>query len=99
NANPEAAIQMHWDFYPSQAPTGDEGKALKENLPVVEDRWEADAAPGTDGLVGYLDKPELEKSISFFDKYRLIDRKVPVDQIDGMEAAKKAAQKLDANKI
>ncbi len=99
DANPEAAIRMHWKAYPSQAPKGDEDQAIQDTLPIVETRWAADAAPGSDGLIGYLDEKTLEDSIAFFVEHGLIDQAVPVEQIDGMDVTKEAAEDLDTDEI
>lgn len=37
-ANPEAAIQIHWDMFPQFAPTGDKAAALANALPVLNRR-------------------------------------------------------------
>lgn len=96
DANPSAAIQLHWKAYPAQAPkTGKLEQNVEDTMPVVQDRWKADAAPGTDGLVGYLSDAELKKSISFFAEHGLIDQEVSVEDVSGMATAKKAAEELD----
>lgn len=96
NENPAAAIQIHWQQYPAQAPKDAPiEQAVEETLPIVTDRWRADAAPGSEGLVGYLDPSELEESAAFFFENGLIENPIDTEQVSGMDAAKEAATSFD----
>lgn len=94
--NPAAAIQIHWQQYPAQAPKDVPiEQAVEETLPIVTDRWAADAAPGSEGLVGYLDPAALKDSADFFFEHGLIENPIDLEQISAMDAAKEAATSFD----
>lgn len=94
--NPRASIQLHWKEYPAQAPKDQSTKAaVDETLPIVEERWAIDAAPGTDDLVGYLDEQSMQESVDFFRKYGLLENEIDVDQVSAMNVARRAAESFD----
>jgi NitT/TauT family transport system substrate-binding protein len=97
--NPLAAVQIHWKAHPDQKPTNvDEAKAIRQALSLVETRFKVMDQPGTNGLVGYLDPPTVQKSLDFFFKNGVIEHPLKAAAVTALDVAKEAAQ-FDAKAV
>lgn len=89
--NPAAALKIHWKAHPDQRPAGlSEKAAIAQSLPIVADRYQADAASQGGAAPGYLDTATVQRSIDFFLRTGLIKQKVDASEVVDLSAAKDA---------
>lgn len=67
NENPSAAVEIHWEKYPTAKPAdGDKPEVLEQWANVVQERISlAYLGKGPDGLYGTADEADVEKSLQF----------------------------------
>lgn len=91
-ANPEAAIKIHWKMFPASKPTNVSDEiAMKNAMEILTDRINLVYLPkGMNGLIGYADLNEVQKTADFMAKNRFLKNPIQVKDFIDFSLLKKA---------
>ncbi|WP_134323795.1 ABC transporter substrate-binding protein [Cumulibacter soli] len=81
DANPAAALQIHWQAYPEQKPDGDLQEAIDATVPTVEERFGYPVEPGPDGNLGAVSMDDAQEAIDFMYENGVIDEQLNAEDV------------------
>ncbi|WP_183407788.1 ABC transporter substrate-binding protein [Nocardioides marmoriginsengisoli] len=90
NANPEAAVKIHWERYPtSKAADGDKPEVLAQWAATIKERIDlAYLGKGPDGFYGTADEKDLAGSLQFQVDAGILPKMPDLKQLVDLEFAK-----------
>lgn len=97
--NPGAALQIHWEAYPEQKPSGSVEEALASAVPTVEERFVYSAEPGPNGVIGEVSMEDAQKAIDFMYENGIIKEQLNAEDIVDLSPSAEAAEKYDIDAV
>lgn len=79
--NPGAALQIHWEAYPEQKPSGSLEEALASAVPTVEERFVFTAEPGPSGVIGEVSMEDAQKAIDFMYEHGILKEQLNAEDV------------------